>query len=33
LFGGQKIQEGIKDEEIEATYERPMSSPNILFEM
>jgi hypothetical protein len=33
LFGGQKIWENIKDEEIKATYERLMSPSNNLSEM
>ncbi len=33
LFGGQDIHEGIKDEEIKATYERLMSPSDNLSEM
>jgi hypothetical protein len=33
MFGGQEIWKGIKDKEIEATYERLMSPLDNLFEM
>jgi hypothetical protein len=33
MFGGQEIQEGIKDEEIKAMYERLMSPSDNLSKM
>jgi hypothetical protein len=33
MFGGQEIQEGIKDEEIKATYEKLMSPSSNLSKM
>jgi hypothetical protein len=33
MFGGQEIQEGICDEDIEATYQKFMSPSNNLSEM